>query len=331
MKYTFVDLCAGIGGIRLAFEAAGCKCVFSSEIDSFACQTYQENFGEIPSRDLMKINENSIPDHAILTAGLPCQPFSLAGVSKRMSLNIPHGFECRKSGRLFFKVVKILKIKKPKAFFLENVKNLVSHDGCNTFRIVRTKLENAGYDVFWKVIDSRTIVPQHRERVYIVGFEKSLGIEFSFPEFQDSKPKLADILDVKVDPKYTLSDKLWKYLQDYAETQRNKGNGFGYGSPDLNGVTRTLSARYHKDGAEILIQQKGKNPRRLTPKECSRLMGFPSTFVTSVSDTQAYKQFGNSVVVPIVKEIAAEIVSSLYEKECTNALQITHDELRLSF
>ena len=216
-------------------------------------------------------------------------------------------------------------MKQPKAFFLENVKNLVSHDEGNTFRIIKKKLETAGYDIFWKVIDARSMVPQHRERIYIVGFDKELGVQFSFPNLPNSKPMVSDILDINVDPKYTLSDKLWKYLQEYTATQRKKGNGFGYGSPDLNGVTRTLSARYYKDGAEILIQQKGKNPRRLTPKECSRLMGFPSTFITPVSDTQAYKQFGNSVVVPIVKEIAVEIVRTLSERECCNASLIVQD------
>lgn len=314
MSFTFVDLCAGIGGVRLSFEAVGCKCVFSSEIDKFACKTYRENFGEMPSGDLMKVRPGSVPSHQILTAGFPCQPFSLAGISKRISLNMPHGFECKKSGQLFFKVVKILKVKKPQAFFLENVKNLKSHDGGKTFKTIKKDLENAGYDVFWRVIDARTLVPQHRERIYIVGFDKKLNIKFNFPTFPNLSPRLGDILESKVTTKYTLSDNLWKYLQEYAKTQRRKGNGFGFGIANPEGVTRTLSARYYKDGAEILIPQKNKNPRRLTPLECSRLMGFTPSFKIPVSDNQAYKQFGNSVVVPIVKEIAAEIVHCLAEK-----------------
>jgi DNA (cytosine-5)-methyltransferase 1 len=311
MSFTFIDLFAGIGGTRLAFERAGGKCVFSSEIDVFARITYSENFGDTPSGDLMRVEEDLIPSHDVLVAGFPCQPFSLAGVSKRNSLNMPHGFGCKKDGRLFFKISKILKIKQPRAFFLENVKHLRFHKNGETYSIIQKNLENAGYKVFSKLIDSRKVVPQHRERIYIVGFRKDLAIKFHFPTIPDLAPKLGDILEASVDPKYTLSDRLWNYLQVYAKKQREKRNGFGYGLASPEGITRTLSARYYKDGAEILISQKEKNPRRLTPRECARLMGFPSTFVMPVSDTQAYKQFGNSVVIPIVERIAKKIADSL--------------------
>ena len=221
------------------------------------------------------------------------------------------GFECKKDGRLFFKVVKILRKKKPKAFFLENVKHLKFHANGETYSIICRNLENTGYEISSDLIDSRRLVPQHRERIYIVGFRKDLVIKFEFPEIPDSAPRLRDILQYDTDPKYTLSDRLWNYLRTYAKRQRSKGNGFGYGLANPDDIARTLSARYHKDGAEILVPQKRRNPRRLTPRECARLMGFPSTFVIPVSDTQAYKQFGNSVVVPIVERIAQQMANYL--------------------
>lgn len=311
MGPTFIDLFAGIGGTRIAFERADCKCVFSSEIDKFANITYFENFQDMPAGDITKIPVEDIPDHDILIAGFPCQPFSISGVSKRKSLNIPHGFKDKTKGTLFFNIADILEKKKPKSFLLENVKHLQGHDKGRTFKTIMNVLENElKYTVNYAVIDADRLVPQHRERVFIIGFKEP--INFSFPTIEDKNPKLIDILDTEVDPKYTISDKLWNYLKEYKERHRRKGNGFGYGLAPLNGITRTLSARYYKDGSEILIPQHGKNPRRLTPKECARLMGFPDWFKIPVSDTQAYKQFGNSVVVPIVEILAKEMVKYLH-------------------
>lgn len=308
--FTFIDLFAGIGGIRLAFEQAGARCVFSSEWDSFAQFTYKENFGDVPAGDITKISSKDIPDHDILTAGFPCQPFSIAGVSKNNALGNLHGFQHATQGTLFFDVARIINEKKPKAFLLENVKNLVNHDKGKTFKVIKKTLsEDLGYYINYKVIDARNVVPQHRERIYIVGFADPIA--FEFPPIQFKEQRLRDILEESVDPKYTLSDKLWTYLQEYAEKHRSKGNGFGFGLSDLDGVTRTLSARYYKDGSEILIPQPGKNPRRLTPRECARLMGFPESFIIKTSDTRAYKQFGNSVVVPVVNSIAQEMVKCL--------------------
>ena len=307
----FIDLFAGIGGIRLGFEEAGCKCVFSSEWNEFSCRTYEANFHELPAGDITKIDADDIPDHEILAAGFPCQPFSIAGVSKKNSLGRPTGFQDLTQGTLFFDVCRILAVKKPRAFLLENVRNLLSHDKGRTFQVIKSSLEELGYTVFHAVLDGQIFVPQHRERIIIVGFRDFTG-NFSFDvEPPEHKPMLKDILDDYVPEKYTLSDKLWRYLQDYAAKHRAKGNGFGYGIAEPSGITRTLSARYHKDGSEILIAQEGRNPRRLTPRECARLMGFPDTFIIPVSDTQAYRQFGNSVVVPLMAEVAKLIVRRL--------------------
>jgi DNA (cytosine-5)-methyltransferase 1 len=308
---TFIDLFAGIGGTRIAFEKAGCKCVFSSEWDRFAQITYEKNFGKKPAGDIRKIESSQIPDHDILVAGFPCQPFSISGVSKKNSLGKPHGFNDPTQGTLFFEIKRILIDKNPKAFLLENVKNLKSHNKKNTFKVIMDTLENElGYNVYFKVLDAVNYVPQHRERIFIVGFKENL--EFKFPDFKPKrKPRFEDILEKNVDAKYTLSDHLWKYLQDYARKHKEKGNGFGFGLTNLKGHSRTLSARYYKDGSEILIPQNGKNPRRLTPRECARLMGFPDSFVIPVSDTQAYKQFGNSVVVPLVMDIAIEMIKAI--------------------
>lgn len=307
---SFIDLFAGIGGIRLAFERAGATCVFSSEWDEMAQKTYAANFNEIPKGDITKISSEAIPDHDILTGGFPCQPFSIAGVSKNNALGNMHGFQHATQGTLFFDVARIIEAKRPRAFLLENVKNLVSHDKGKTFKVIkRTLEEELGYTMYYKVLDARTLVPQHRERIYIVGFREP--IFFEYPTLPNHNPKLSDILQNEVDPKYTLTDNLWKYLQNYAEKHKAKGNGFGYGLSDLHGITRTLSARYYKDGSEILIPQPSQNPRRLTPRECARLMGFPEEFKIVCSDTRAYKQFGNSVVVPVVELVAKEMVKCL--------------------
>jgi len=306
----FIDLFAGIGGFRLGFERAGGECVFSSEWDRFCQKTYQANFGEVPQGDITKIPEASIPPHDILVAGFPCQPFSIAGVSKHTALGVAHGFQHPTQGTLFFDVVRILRHHRPAAFVLENVKNLLSHDRGRTFRVIRHTLGvELGYSLYYQILDARTVVPQHRERVFIVGFREP--IDFRFPHLPDKKPRLADILEDDVPPQYTLTDHLWNYLREYAEKHKSRGNGFGYGLADPNGVTRTLSARYYKDGSEILIPQEGKNPRRLTPRECARLMGFPDSFKIVVSDTQAYRQFGNSVVVPVAEAVAREVIECL--------------------
>lgn len=310
----FIDLFAGIGGIRLAFERAGARCVYSSEWDLYAQKTYEANFFETPEGDITKIDATTIVDHDILTGGFPCQPFSIAGVSKNNALGHAHGFKHATQGTLFFDVCRIIEAKQPRAFLLENVKNLRSHDHGRTFKVIMNALQNElGYHVFTRIIDARVVVPQHRERIYIVGFKEN--VDFVFPEFEDKEPKLRDILETEVPEKYTLSDKLWKYLQDYSDKHKAKGNGFGFGLANLDGVTRTLSARYYKDGSEILIPQEGKNPRRLTPRECARLMGFDDSFNIVCSDTKAYKQFGNSVVVPVVQEVAKRIVECLNNPE----------------
>lgn len=315
--YTFIDLFAGIGGIRLGFEKAGCCCVYSNEYNKFCQKTYFANFGELPDGDITTVDAASIPDHDILVGGFPCQPFSIAGVSKKNSLGRPTGFQDKTQGTLFFDVCRILKKKRPEAFMLENVKNLVSHDHGKTFKVICEALTELNYSFFYKVIDGQMYVPQHRERIIIVGFDKERfgnNIDFEFNLHPVTpKPILRDILDDNstVDPKYTLTDHLWAYLQKYAEVQKAKGNGFGFGLPALDGVARTLSARYYKDGAEILIRQEGKNPRRLTPRECARLQGFPNEYLIPVSDNQAYHQFGNSVVVPLIADVANLMVNKL--------------------
>jgi DNA (cytosine-5)-methyltransferase 1 len=329
--FTFIDLFAGIGGIRSGFQEHGGKCVFTSEWDSFAQKTYNSNFidDHFIAGDITKVSARDIPKHDILLAGFPCQPFSIAGVSKKNSLGAPHGFECTTQGTLFFDVARIIAGKRPQAFLLENVKNLVSHDKGNTFKVIRETLEELGYHISWRVFDGKYFVPQHRERILIVGFRRKNGFDLNnitLPDIIKTRPLLKDILhpedgtevDVdegryldkkgKVQSKYVLTDKLWAYLQAYAEKHRAKGNGFGCSVVDSESVSRTLSARYYKDGSEILISRgPGRNPRRLTPRECARLMGYPDTFKIPVSDTRAYKQFGNSVVVPLISHIAAEM------------------------
>ena len=313
-KFKFIDLFAGVGGIRLAYQNLGGKCVFTSEWNNFAKKTYEANFGEVPFGDITKINENTIPDHDVLLAGFPCQPFSIAGVSKKNALGRKHGFLDETQGTLFFDIARILERKKPSAFMLENVKNLVSHDKGNTFKVIKNTLTELGYSIHYQVLDGKYFVPQHRERIIVVGFRNKIfkGKEnFQFPTLPKATAKIKDILESKIEPKYTLSDKLWKYLQDYAAKHKAQGNGFGFGLTDLEGISRTISARYYKDGSEILIPQKGINPRRLTPRECARLQGFPDEFIIPVSDNQAYKQFGNSVTVPLIQAVGKQLVKSL--------------------
>lgn len=324
--FTFIDLFAGIGGMRIAFERAGGHCVYSNEWNKYSQQTYFANFGEQPEGDITQVAASSIPDHDILVAGFPCQPFSIAGVSKKNSLGRATGFEDKTQGTLFFDVCRILKEKRPKAFMLENVKNLCSHDKGRTFKVILESLEELDYSVFYSVLDGQNYVPQHRERILIVGFDcKKYGknVQFNFdltPRFP--KPVMRDILEENVDEKYTLSDQLWTYLQNYAAKHKAAGNGFGYGIAPLDGVSRTISARYYKDGAEILIAQEGKNPRRLTPRECARLQGFTDDFKIPVSDTQAYKQFGNSVVVPLMENVAKLIVKEIEKLDLTEGKEL---------
>lgn len=317
--FTFIDLFAGIGGMRIAFENSGGDCVYSNEWNKYSQQTYFANFGERPDGDITKVDARIIPNHDILVAGFPCQPFSIAGVSKKQSLGRATGFEDKTQGTLFFDVCRIIKAKRPKAFLLENVKNLKSHDKGNTFKIIMESLDELNYAVFYAILDGQNYVPQHRERILLVGFDRQrYGKEIDF-QFNISpvspKPVMRDILEENPDERYTLSDKLWTYLQNYAAKHKAAGNGFGYGIADLDGVARTLSARYYKDGSEILIAQKGKNPRRLTPRECARIQGFPDTFKIVVSDTQAYRQFGNSVVVPLMTDVAGLIVAKIQDLE----------------
>lgn len=328
-SFRLIDLFAGIGGIRMGFEAHGGECVFTSEWNDFSKKTYIENFGNQHPfvGDIVPYPAEQIPDHDVLLAGFPCQPFSIAGVSKKNSLGRPHGFECTTQGTLFFDVARIIAKKQPKAFVLENVKNLLSHDKGNTFEVILQTLRNElGYDVHYRVIDGQHFTPQHRERIIIVGFCEKTGFSWNDLRLPDQGPRLESILhrtdgsesllpwdserffdhdQQTVQSKYTLTPKLWAYLQAYAEKHRAAGNGFGFGMVYPDSVTRTLSARYYKDGSEILVWQgKTRRPRRLTPRECARLMGFPDTFRIPVSDTQAYRQFGNSVVMPVMKEVA---------------------------
>lgn len=330
-QYTFIDLFAGIGGMRIAYERAGGRCVYSNEWNKYSQQTYYANFGIQPDGDITKVDADSIPDHDILVAGFPCQPFSIAGVSKKQSLGQATGFEDKTQGTLFFDICRILKAKRPKAFMLENVKNLCSHDKGRTFKVIQESLSELNYKYYHAILDGKDYVPQHRERIVIVGFDKErYGDYFDF-QFElkpgKSQPVVRNILQQGVDEKYTLSDKLWNYLQHYAAKHREAGNGFGYGIAPLDGITRTLSARYYKDGSEILIEQVGDNPRRLTPRECARLQGFPDTFKIPVSDTQAYRQFGNSVVVPLMTEVAKLVIKKLLELDA-NSGQLTIEEYK---
>lgn len=332
-KFRFIDLFAGIGGMRIAFEKQGGQCVFTSEWDAYAKKTYLANFADTDGHqfvgDITTVDEDDIPDHDVLLAGFPCQPFSIAGVSKKNALGRPHGFQDKTQGTLFFDVARIIAKKQPKAFLLENVKNLVSHDKGRTFATIIDVLQNElGYKIWHKVINGKHYVPQRRERIIIVGFREN--VKFSWDDLNlppvESGPTMSSILhrqdgsdlfepqylegkNGKVKSTYTLSDKLWAFLHEYSLKHKAKGNGFGYGLVTGKDTARTLSARYYKDGSEILVSQGAKkNPRRLTPRECARLMGFDDTFRIPVSDTRAYKQFGNSVVVPVISEVARIMV-----------------------
>jgi len=340
-KFRFIDLFAGIGGLRRGFEPLGGECVFTSEWNKYAAQTYRKNYPhdshEIAG-DITKIDLDKIPEYDLLLAGFPCQPFSIAGVSKKNALGRAHGFHCDAQGTLFFDVARIIEHHQPRAFLLENVKNLMSHDKGNTFKVIeRTLKEELDYNVQVRVIDAKAFVPQHRERIFIVGFRDENNFDFDnlvIPS-AETGPRMGAILHPEdgaeladghftegvkgqVSDKYTLSDKLWLYLQNYAAKHKAKGNGFGFGLVDRDSVARTLSARYYKDGSEILVSQgTHKNPRRLTPRECARLMGFDawdgSDFKIPVSDTQAYKQFGNAVAVPVVEAVARHMCPWLLE------------------
>lgn len=316
MLNRFIDLFAGIGGFRLALESAGMECVFSSEWDRFAAQTYAANHGAIPAGDIRKVDAADIPDFEILTAGFPCQAFSISGVSKRNSLGRAHGFLDDTQGTLFFEVARILRERRPRGFILENVKNLIHHDRGRTFATIRHVLEaQLGYHIRFQVIDAIDYVPQHRERIFIVGFRDVMdSARFAFPRPPAGpRPQLREILESAVEDRYTLGDGTWSFLQKHKATHAKAGNGFGYGIADPYGATRTLSARYHKDGSEALVAQPGRNPRKLTPRECARLMGYPDSFVIPVSNTQAYMQFGNSVVVPVVAAIARGLANAMAE------------------
>jgi DNA (cytosine-5)-methyltransferase 1 len=332
--FTFIDLFAGIGGMRLGFEAAGGQCVFTSEWDDYSRTSYLANFphDEHPiAGDITTVDVADIPDHDVLLAGFPCQPFSIAGVSKKNSLGRPHGFACMTQGTLFFDVARILDARRPRAFLLENVKNLLSHDGRKTFAVIRATLEELGYQVEARVINGKHFVPQNRERIMIAGFREPVPFDWDASPLPDlaEAPKLTAILHPengreddpdegryvdargKVHAKYVLTDKLWAYLQAYAIKHKAKGNGFGCSVVGRDDIARTLSARYYKDGSEILIDRgRGQNPRRLTPRECARLMGYPDQFQIPVSDTRAYKQFGNSVVVPLIRHVAELILTA---------------------
>jgi DNA (cytosine-5)-methyltransferase 1 len=336
--FRFIDLFAGIGGLRRGFEPLGGKCVFTSEWDKYSAATYRANHphdGHEVAGDITGIAAEDIPQHDLLLAGFPCQPFSIAGVSKKNALGRQHGFACEAQGTLFFDVARIIAHHHPRAFLLENVKNLVNHDRGRTFEVIRKVLtEELGYHIHCKVIDARSWVPQHRERIFIAGFREPTDFSFADMAIPDPMegPRLGSILHPedgseapekpftegnigRVSIKYSLSDHLWQYLQDYAAKHKAKGNGFGFGLAGPESVTRTLSARYYKDGSEILVERPGSNPRRLTPRECARLMGFDAPdghdFIIPVSDTQAYRQFGNAVVVPVVQAVASHMAPAL--------------------
>jgi DNA (cytosine-5)-methyltransferase 1 len=325
-KFRFIDLFAGIGGIRTGLERAGGECVYTVEFDRFAMQTYSANFGRFgadgrrraePPRDIYDVRVEDLQAYEVLAAGFPCQPFSLAGVSKKLSLGRAHGFQDKKSGNLFFEIARLIDETRtpPPVLFLENVKHLLRHDQGKTFRVIRDTLEDRGYNLSVDVVDAQSWVPQHRERTFIIGLHRDVYGEqcFIFPDRPvGTGPTLGDILEPSADPKYTLSQHLWDYLQAYAQKHRAAGNGFGFGLVDETSVTRTLSARYHKDGSEILIRQPGTRPRRLTPRECARLMGYSDSFVVPVSDTQAYRQFGNSVVVPVIEWLGRALAEQAF-------------------
>ena len=338
--FRFIDLFAGIGGLRRGFDLQGGQCVFTCERDKYAQQTYRANFGDgldhVMAGDIREVRPEDVPEHDLLLAGFPCQPFSIAGVSKKNAIGQPHGFRCDLQGTLFFDAARIIRHHRPEAFVLENVKNLVNHDRGRTFRIIRETLEgDLGYRITCRVVNAKGYVPQNRERIFIAGFRDRSGVDLGDMDIPDPRhgPRLRSVLHPedgseappprpytdrtgRVSDRYALSDHLWRYLQDYAEKHRRRGNGFGFGLVGPDDVARTLSARYYKDGSEILVRRGGgRNPRRLTPRECARLMGFDRQgeppFRIPVSDTQAYRQFGNAVVAPVGDAVAAFVVGRL--------------------
>lgn len=307
-SFKFIDLFAGIGGIRLGFQSQGGVCVFSSEYDSSAQATYKNNYGEMPFGDITKIHEKFIPDHDILLAGFPCQPFSRAGVSARESIGQSHGFLCESQGTLFFDVMRIVMEKRPKILFLENVRNILSHDKGNTFSVIRETIEKSGYHFSYALINSKSLVPQNRLRCYMVGIRMDIGEPFEFPAIDGEPLPLKSILEENPDDMYTISDRLWN--GHIARTKKNveRGTGFTAYTADLEKPSNTIVARYGKDGKECLIPQEGKNPRLLTKRECARIQGFPENFILPKARTPTYKQFGNSVTVPVILELAKKIV-----------------------
>lgn len=316
--FLFADLFAGIGGLRLPFQELGGKCVFTSEWDTFAKKTYRINFGDEPHGDITQVNIEDIPHFDILLAGFPCQPFSQAGLRK--------GFNDTR-GTLFFEIEKIIQAKRPSAFLLENVKQLGRHNKGHTIKVIEEHLRAIGYSFETKVLRAADFgVPQNRERLFIVGFDNArLGksaSNFSFPLGPKTPTRLGDILDKSVDTKYTIGSKLYEGHIRRKEEHIRKGNGFGFSLFNEDSIyTNTLSARYYKDGSEILIEQRGNNPRKLTPRECARLQGFPENFIIPVSDTQAYKQFGNSVAVPVVRALAKEIINYMTQEKMLAAFK----------
>ena len=309
--FRFIDLFAGIGGVRLGFQNNGGACVFSSEYEKGAQRTYQENHGELPFGDITLIGAEKIPDHDILLAGFPCQPFSHAGVSARTSVGKESGFLCETQGTLFFDVMRVVDTKKPKIVFLENVKNIERHDAGKTFKTIKNSLEESGYNFFYKIIDSSSLVPQRRLRCYIVAVRRDLNFDFNFPEISGDSLPLMSILEPSVDAMYTISDKLWQGHINRSRRNVERGTGFTAYAADLNKPSKTIVARYGKDGKECLIPQEGKNPRMLTQRECARLQGFPEDFIVPKTRTPAYKQFGNSVVVPVISKLAENIKKEL--------------------
>lgn len=360
MTFRFIDLFAGIGGFRIAMEAAGGECVFTSEIDRWCQETYKKNFdtNHPMEGDIREVHEDDIPDFDVLVAGFPCQPFSIAGVSKKRALGQPEGFACDTQGTLFFDIARILAARRPRAFLLENVRNLVSHDGGRTFAVIHETLERElGYDVHWRILNAKHWLPQHRERIFIVGFREPTTFDFDDLQVPDLPgPTVSSILHPedgserggepyvggpkgKVDQKYILTKHLWDYLRAYARRHKARGNGFGYGLVGPDDVSRTLSARYYKDGSEILVKRgvRGQaHPRRLTPRECARLMGFDNpvqnAFAIPVSDTQAYRQFGNAVAVPVATAVACLISQHLPEVQSVDGqVEASQREMALAW
>jgi len=322
--FKFIDLFAGIGGFRISLQNLGGKCVFSSEINNAAKKTYETNFGEFPFGDIREFTaahitdeqlDKLIPDHNILTGGFPCQPFSLAGVSARNFLGQVNGFSDTVRGNLFFDIARIVSVKKPEVVFLENVKNFKGHDNGNTFLTVTKTMEDLGYKKFYsKVINANKLVPQSRQRFYMIFF-RDKSVNFNFPVFEGEEKKLSSILEENVPDEYTISDKLWAGHIDRTKRNIERGTGFTAHVADIEKPSKTLVARYGKDGKECLIPQEGKNPRKLTPRECARLQGFPENFILPASNAPAYHQFGNSVAVPVIEAIGRAIVKHIKVKK----------------